>query len=95
MELLKQDIVRFLILDAGRHDRAVRNVLRIYIPEVGDRIEKCRRQTLDLWMLLYLNVEKLIQEATMVLQKLMDLGEDVRDELSESLPWDDGWVGCP
>jgi hypothetical protein len=46
-------------------------------------------------MLLYLNVEKLIQEATMVLQKLMDLGEDVRDELSESLPWDDGWVGCP
>jgi hypothetical protein len=33
-------------------------------------------------MLLYLNVEKSIQEATMVLQKLMDLGEDVRNELS-------------
>jgi hypothetical protein len=40
-------------------------------------------------MLLYLNAEKSIKEATMELQKLVNVGEDVRDELIQPLWWDD------
>lgn len=85
-------VVRHLVVNSIGSNWVVRDVLHVSLAEVEDRIVHSSCDATDLWMFLALDLVESIEHLAMVHVELRKVVEDVANELSETVPRNNGRI---